>query len=472
MKKALALLWIGACLAAAPAHAGDTHRLRFSEVIALALSRNVDVAAGQAGVAQATAARKRARGHYGPVLKFEGNVMVWDSTLKLDLGSGDTAALGALPAPQTPYEFAFAEMLKSFANMPDLRDQVTGQLTLSLSQPLTPLWQIHLGHQAQKLGEQVAESQLQRTRRKVALEAALGYLQVLHATAIVANVESSIAQLQAQVRRLEALQKREVVLKADLQRLQVALATAEQGAIRARAGVELARTALAVGLGLPTGDTVEPVSTAPAAPPAVELSLDQAYAQALASRPELQELRLRIEQADIGRRVAVANMVPAVAAVATYQHSEGSGLSDPDSVFGGLFLSWNVWEWGASYYGIREAEAQQRQVELARESAARYVFLEVKKAFIDVQTAIAAQSVANAALAQAEEAFRVESKRYEEGASTATDLLDAEAALTRARNSQTTASYEVLIAYATYRTAIGAQLDGAWMAAGETNATH
>ncbi len=83
------------------------------------------------------------------------------------------------------------------------------------------------------------------------------------------------------------------------------------------------------------------------------------------------------------------------------------------------------------------------------------VQVEVRAAYVAEQTALQALDVANRAVVEADENFRIESRRYDAGANTSFDVLDAQALLTQARATVETSLYDYLIAHAALRLAIG-----------------
>jgi len=69
--------------------------------------------------------------------------------------------------------------------------------------------------------------------------------------------------------------------------------------------------------------------------------------------------------------------------------------------------------------------------------------------------------VARAAVTQAEENYRIVTKKFEASAATSFDMVDAEALLTQARGQVETALYDALIAQATLKKATGGTIPGA-----------
>jgi len=437
--------------------------LTLESAIQMALQKNPEVLASKEAVGAAEASRKQTRGRFGPVLKADGNVMVWDDELSLSLASStggtnplDPATMPAMPTPVEEWLITgLGGILGSLSAPMKLRDQVTGQLNLTLTQPLNNLYQIYQGYQVSKINQSIAEGQAEQTAQKKALDAATGYFRLLQAAAQAQTADKSVAQLATQVKRVNSFVQQGLAARNDLLKIQVAQMAAQQTAIRAHSGVAMANAALCQVLGLPFETLIQPITAAPQSPPVFAIPTEEAYRLADTQRLELKEIHQRLEQAQRGHQVALANMAPSVAAVAQYSHVEGQKMAEKNSFFAGLFLSWNVWEWGTSYEAAEEASARARGAGYLSEQVRSLLRLEVKKNLIDHQTALEMLKVAQAALEQAEEGYRIETANFDKGVSTSTDLLIAETAVTQARNNRILAFYECLIAHAGLVKALG-----------------
>lgn len=393
----------------------------------------------------AEAQRKRARSSFGPTLNLSANAQLWTDELSFDIGGGGGGAAPQLPPPTTPYEEIIAGMFGGASEPTVIRGQFTWSASLTLTQPLTPLWQVYHGYKASQLGVDAARTQVTQAEREQARGAAVAYFRVLQARGALDTAEQSVARLEAQVERLEALITGGLATPADKLRIEVALAATKQQVSQARAGVRLSRAALAVAIG---GSPQEPVD-AQAIPnivlPAPPEDPGSVIDDAIEARPEIQQLKLRMEQLDRVVQVQRGSHLPQLVAMAQYSHSEGQGLAGSDSAFVGLSLNWDIWKWGANKYTIDEAELQRLQLNSTYLEATRGISLQVQAAWFDLQSAVEAYEVASQAVAMAEEAYRIESVRYEAGQSTPTDLLDAQSALTEAQNNQNAAFYQTLI---------------------------
>jgi len=83
------------------------------------------------------------------------------------------------------------------------------------------------------------------------------------------------------------------------------------------------------------------------------------------------------------------------------------------------------------------------------------VAFEVRRRHVDARAAYATLDVAKSGLAAAEEAHRIQSVRFEQGAATTTDVLDAETDVARARSQQVVARYEYFVSLVALARAVG-----------------
>ncbi len=184
-------------------------------------------------------------------------------------------------------------------------------------------------------------------------------------------------------------------------------------------------------------DKLEDVSE-PAPGDAVPLALKQ--------RPELRAARSRLETARFGLAAASGASRPqlALAAMADANRMRGgSGVAGGASV--GLVLGIPLFDGGlrrserdASAAGINKARVQLDLLQIQVER-------EVESAQLTRDAAAKNVATSGAALASAEEEYRVAGLRYESGRSANLEVLDSLAALTRARGNRAKALYEAQI---------------------------
>ncbi|PID38899.1 MAG: hypothetical protein CSA65_01500 [Proteobacteria bacterium] len=387
--------------------------LTMKQAMQLALSHSKTIQKARQQVVELEARRKSSRGAFLPQLKVDANVMIWDSALAFDPG-------------------AFGSLLPPGMDLGNIRDQITGQIQVSLAQPLTPLWQIAEGYAAVKHGQRAAAKAVEKDRIAIAADARKAYIQLKQAEAGVNIAKAAVAQVAAQLETVKALKKAGLVGRNDVLKVEVGLARAKGGLVQASAGYELAHAALAITLGV-AADVTLAASDTFGEPPATTTRFGSYLARAIKQRPLLAAIKAQQESARAEARAARAALIPTVAAVATYQHTQGQGFAFPkNAFFAGGVLSWSF-DWGRDYYKIDAAKAKVRRAELDEKRLRDGIFLQVKQAFLALRTARQQLTIARAAVKQAEEAYRLEKSKYEKGAATTTDMLSAQLSLNRAR---------------------------------------
>jgi outer membrane protein len=435
-------------LALAPATARAQERpMTLDEVIDVALTRNPDMVIAKDEIDAAMASQRGMRGNFGPKLRLEANVMRWDSKLLFDL-----TALG-MPASLSPV----------------VREATTTQVSLSFIQPLTSLWSIYEGYKVKELGVDVARVKRQSARLTTAYQATESFYRVLQTMRLADVAKMSVDSLEAQVTRARSFYKHGLVNHNDLLRAELGLAAAKQRLIQSKGNVTLAQGRLALSMGIEPDVLIVPKGAPEEAPPAETMAIGTAEQRALQGRIELREIEANIRMADRGVRAAKSKMLPSVNLLANYQHNTGSMFAQKNAEWVGLFLSWDFWEWGATAYGIPEAQARHRQALAARAKVRDALRLDARAAWIMQSTAAEALGVAKGAVASAEENFRLETKRYEAHANTSFDVIDAESQLTQARATMLTALYDYIIARANLARAMGEDLAGAARAGSKEN---
>lgn len=432
-------------------------RISLSEAVQLALKNNPQLQLEEAKVAESEATRKSIRGLYGPKLMVEGNIMVWDSELpfEMDMPEMDFDQLEAkcpgisLMQPTLP---CFADMF----NLGNIRDQITGQLNVTLAQPLTPLLPIHNGYLATKHMAEASALDQRSKRAEVAFEVSQAYLQLMQAQKFAEVAKTGVDQVAAHLKRARHYYTAGMIGKQDVLKAQLEHARAKEGVIKTRYSISLARSAVALQLGLPLDRQIVPTEEVVDPPQPFSLSLEECIRRAEEQRSELKSMQHKQQAARAGERRAMWELGPDITAVATYQHTRGQGTFFPENAFfvGGM-LKWELWGWGHRYYKMKAAQKKISQAQVGARLLRDGIRIQTKKAYLDLQQSREALAVARAAIQEAAENFRIEEKRFEANANTSTDVLDAHLALTRAKLSYTTALYGYYIARAGLNRAMG-----------------
>jgi outer membrane protein len=412
---------------------GATRATSLAEAVALALRESPDALNSASQVHGAEADRAGVRGGFFPRLHVDANATQWNSPFTIALGPGENFTV---------------------------RNAFTWTASVSVIQPLTPLWGIYDQYKVQDLGVDVAQIQRGVTRREIAFQVAQAYYRLLENQRLAEVARTSVTQLEAQQREAQSLFDNGVIGKNDLLRAALALASAKQREIQMRGAVVLARGQLATIMGQPPGTELEAEPFTGEPPALDEPSVAAAEERAAAQRLEVRALDVRIEQADHSLAAAKKKLIPQINAIGNYTHFEGSQFQQTDAAYVGLFATWDVWDWGTTTSGIGSASAQLDQARIARKKLDDQVRLEAREAFVNADTAREGLGVARTAVSQAEENFRIVTRKFEAAAATSFDVVDAEALVTQARGQVETALYDLLIARAALARATGTPLPG------------
>ena len=452
MKKTSSLIAAGALLALMPLTLLATTRanaqgregagslsaarpMSLDDCIAFAATHSPDALSGDLEVEGARASEAGVRGELGPKVRVEGNVLRWNSAFNLPF---------ALPGASGPPPVL------------TVRDNFTWTASASVIQPVSALFLIYDQFKVQALGIDVTSIRRDVAKRDVAFRVAESYLRLLEASRLVEVATTSVTQLEAQQRQARSLLANGVIGKNDTLRADLALAGARQRLIQSKGQVVLARGRLSSAMGLASGVEIDAAPIAGEPPPSDEPSVASAEAHAVASRLELREISRRIEQEKLRVGVAKLRRLPQVNLVGNYTHAEGSAFAQKDAAYVGGTLTWDVWDWGTTSAGVREADVKRQQAELAQRKLGDEVRLEARQAFVEAASAREALDVARAAVTLAEENFRIVTKRFEANTGTSFDLVDAESLLTQARAQVETSLYAYLVARLALQRATGA----------------
>ena len=121
----------------------------------------------------------------------------------------------------------------------------------------------------------------------------------------------------------------------------------------------------------------------------------------------------------------------------------------------GAQATWNVFEWGTTYYADKQAGWQVTKMRYEQENLKLEVGYDIKSKYLAVQEARKRIAVAQNSVAQATEAYNVALARYHEHVGTNFDVLDASANLTSAQSSLTGAKADYLTALSQIFVAMG-----------------
>ena len=427
-RRAVAALALVAGLGYAATGLATPASLTVEQAVDLALRANPRLAAARARVEasgeRATSAGRRML----PVVRVSDELQRWDSAFAV-----------AFPAPTGG---GAAELVA--------REQTTNSFAASIEEPLIGLLRIDAEREAQAAGTDAARAQLATAEADVRQAVQTQFLRYFEARAIGQIADASARELGTEVEVAGARLTSGVITRADVLRLEVAVANARQQSLQAKSQAEGAHATLLALIGVGHDGAamtlVEPSNLLAAArtpPPRIDALLPGARAR----RPELVERLRLVDAADRQVRAHAYALLPDVNAEAAYLRVDGQVFAPKNSAYVGLKAQWAIWEWGATDHLRRAAAAEAGAARRDLEWTERQIESDLSLSLAQGDAARGAVDAADKAIASAEEAFRVTQAQVKAGAATTTDLLESESALTQARLNLTRAQYELALAH-------------------------
>lgn len=326
---------------------------------------------------------------------------------------------------------------------------------LTLTQPLYTGGKATLGVERARRQQEAVARGAERQRHEVIFAVARAYYAVLLAQADLGVARAAMEAAGASRDLARARFDAGLVVESDVLSAEVRLADLREQVLAAESRAALAAAGLNDVMGQPLDEPVDVADSLaePAPPPG---ALPELEGLALDRRPDYQRLRAEEQAQQQQVALARAEFLPTLNATGSYDvNRRDFAAGAQESWFVGLALQWNLFNGFADRARIVEARAGLDRLHALRERLASAIRLEVRDAYLRLRTARERIGVARGSVAQAEESLRVVRDRYQAGLTTIVDLLQTEAALTRARGSLIRASYDASLARAALELAMG-----------------
>ncbi|NOY53094.1 MAG: TolC family protein [Deltaproteobacteria bacterium] len=407
-------------------------RLTLEEAVRIALTQNSEIKMAESSVA---AAREAARSKSADLLpKFE-------------------TRYSAVRLNDDP-EVIFGKGLEFIAgSKPNYR------WTVGFTQPVFTGFALTTAKELAALGVDTARLNKEEAEEEIILRTRAAYFQHLLAERLKGVAEEAVRRLRAHLKDAQALYDAGMIPQNDLLKSKVRMAEAEQEEVRAGNRVELTRSQLNLLLRREINAKTQLTDVLTWTP--YNLTLKDSLARGLAKRPAIQATQLAVEKADKGVRLAESRYYPNLVMVGEYERQgdtaavNGNGYTNTKNASIGLEARWTFFEWGKTGAEVsRSRYEKERAVEAGRRLRDR-IALQIKQAWLDLQTAGKNIETAKTELEQAKENYRITDLQYKEQMTTSTEVLDAESLLTQAETHNYGALYGYNLARASLERAMG-----------------
>jgi len=313
------------------------------------------------------------------------------------------------------------------------------------------------GKRAASAGFEASRQARQRTEDEVVFDTLKAFWSLVVAQEMVDVARDAESAAQANVDMAAELVDAGLAVASDRMTAEVRLAEIQAMRIRAEAGRQVARAALARAMG--QADAADYVAVPPeGTPPPDEHSIQEHVERALSSRPDLRALDQRIRQAEIGVSMAKNRRMPRLGAGAAYEwNGETPFGTDGSNWSVGIGVTVPVFDGLETGKHVAQARAQLAGASSMRAAMQDGVRLQVQAAWAERESALRRYEVAEAALTRSREALRIVRERYGEGVALMVELLAAEAAETQARATQVSSRGDWWLAQAALDLATGSE---------------
>src|SRR6266446_1338236 len=184
------------------------------------------------------------------------------------------------------------------------------------------------------------------------------------------------------------------------------------------------------------------------------IPLTQAIELAKERRPFLKQQKAIVLSNAEQVRVARAGFFPQINATAGSEVRSSAFTDNPRDVSSGYIFgatgTWAIWDWGATYGAMKQAQAILEESKITLDDAGRQVELEVQQQDSNLKQANELIHATEESVGQADEALRLASARLSAGAGTQLEVLDARVQLTLARSNRFQALYTYNVAVAEF----------------------
>lgn len=333
------------------------------------------------------------------------------------------------------------------------------ELNITATQPLFTGWRLTGLRELASLGLDTAKIQKETTIHDLVLDVKEAYFGILKAEKLEKVARQAVEQLEAHLRVAQAFYEEGIIAKNELLQTEVQMAQARQNLIKARNFMELAKSLFNKLLRRGLDSEVEIEDILDYHP--IALTLPQCLERAELYRTEIKELSLNILYAEKGVELTKSSYYPTVALVGNYYREGDEPLlgSEPDEDADRWALvvkaEWTFWEWGKTKSDVSASRAAVSRLKYLLRDLKDSIQLQVKEAYLNLREAEKNIQVAQTAVIQAEENFRMNEERYKQQVATSTDVLDAQTLLTQARSNFFNALSEHNIAWARLERAMG-----------------
>ncbi|SDN43059.1 Outer membrane protein TolC [Desulfonauticus submarinus] len=393
-------------------------------------------------------------------LGLKNNPLITASKHALQAGKYGEKAAHSQMGPKLTSKYIFLQKDKApTLNGVQIGDKHLWIFELNLHQPLFTGTYLLNSYQKAKIQKEQLSQQIKKVRLEIAFQIKQTYFNLLKGKALVKSISKSIERLQNHLKVIENFYKLGLKPKIEVLQAKTELAKTEQQIIEAKNFVSTQKALLATLANLSEEPEVKDTTNLEYIP--FLLSLAKCQQEALKNRPEIFIAQKSIEVAEKEEKMAKSAFFPQIGADATYYRYgtdpdvKGTPYEPPSKWEVSIGAKWVLFESGSTMFKVKQAKQNIYRLKSIYHDLKNKIKLEVKTAYLNLQSAKQSILATKKALAEAKETFLLATARYEANLGSNTDVLDAQAKLTEAESKYISALANYNIALANLQKSMG-----------------
>ena len=421
------------------------------------------MSAARAGVDASRSSADAVSGLNLPILSVDAQYFRYQKSLEIPLAAARNLVSSAINGflASSPLAPLVAPQVGGLVNnaLGQIPDSVSGTVTENIWRPtLTLLWPLYTGGMssatldAAQAQARQAEAELMAYSDTLGLQLVASYFGQQLAAQVVATSRQNLDRFQLHYDNALKMERQGVLSKAQRLQMEVARNAAERQLLRAQNEYETAQAVLT--RLLREGSAVQPVT--PLFAQSQPLEPVQSFIDSgRANSPTLARLAALRDVSRSGVKAAQSLALPKVYGFGSYNfNSKNAVLPDPDWIVG-VGLHYTLFSNVDRKSAEGAARAREQQADAAMEQAGTDIETVIVRSYQGVETSRKQFLLLATNIEAAEENVRVHALGFREGQANATELIDAQVALSVAQTQRAAAAYEYDLALAQLLAASG-----------------
>ena len=439
--KQLTLTLVLVALSAMSATSAQAQTLTLNDAIALGLENNRTVANAALQVEKADQDIAIARTRRLPTFKIEAQASQLLRPIDLTFARGafgDLPAIGPVPAEDATVRTG---------------TKLNIVVDAQASQPLTQLIKLNLSVQLNEATREYQREQLRDARLALVSQVRSLYYGITQTRSALDATLHTLGLLHELNRVVTTRMAQQVALKADSLSVESRIAQADLLRLTLRHALASQKEQLNQLIGREVQTPFDVLDVPDMTIEEVDLAIAQG--RAMESRPDVKQARIRVQQAELARKVAKADLLPDVGLAVTYYSPLNIDGAPRQIATAAIQAQWEPWDWGRKGRTVASKDLDIRQARNGVREAEDHAVLEVNSRFRGLEAARAQLRAARISQDVARENARVRVTQYDVQAALLADVLQTQAALADSDNQYQQALVAFWNARAEFERALG-----------------